>query len=38
MEKIILYHGTSDKIFTPTYGKGNDGERSPAIFHQHKEC
>ena len=24
MEKIILYHGTPDKIFTPTYGKGND--------------
>ena len=24
MKKIILYHGTSDKIFTPTYGKGND--------------
>ena len=24
MEKIVLYHGTPDKIFTPTYGKGNE--------------
>ena len=24
MEKIVLYHGTPDKVFTPTYGKGNE--------------
>lgn len=24
MDKIILYHGTSDKEITPTYGLGND--------------
>ena len=24
MCKITLYHGTSDKIVTPTYGYGND--------------
>lgn len=24
MEIITLYHGTPDKIFTPTYGKGNE--------------
>ena len=23
MEKIVLYHGTLDKVFTPIYGKGN---------------
>ena len=24
MNKIILYHGTSDKIISPTYGLGNE--------------
>ncbi len=24
MDKIILYHGTSDKIVTPTFGRGDD--------------
>ena len=24
MEEIVLYHGTPDKVFTPTYGKGNE--------------
>ena len=24
MEKIVLYHGTLDKVFTPIYGKGNE--------------
>lgn len=24
MKKIVLYHGTPDKVFTPTYGKGNE--------------
>ncbi|MCR5260187.1 MAG: DUF3990 domain-containing protein [Desulfovibrio sp.] len=24
MYKIILYHGTADKIVTPTFGLGND--------------
>lgn len=24
MEKIILYHGSPEKKFTPEYGKGND--------------
>ena len=24
MNKITLYHGTSDKVVIPTYGKGDD--------------
>ena len=24
LEEIVLYHGTPDKVFTPTYGKGNE--------------
>ena len=44
MSKLILYHGTSEKRFTPTFGLGNDkhdygrGFYLTADFELAKEC